>query len=44
LVGLGLVLCLGAPAQAAERAIDKSIEIAATVDEAWNAWTTRGHR
>jgi uncharacterized protein YndB with AHSA1/START domain len=40
-IGIGLVLCLGAPAHAAERAIDKSIEIAATLDEAWNAWTTR---
>ena len=27
--------------QAAERAIDKAIEIAATLDEAWAAWTTR---
>jgi uncharacterized protein YndB with AHSA1/START domain len=30
-----------APAWAAERAIDKSIEIAASLDEAWAAWTTR---
>lgn len=26
---------------AAERAIDKSVEVAATLDEAWAAWTTR---
>ena len=26
---------------ATERAIDKSIEIAATLDQAWDAWTTR---
>jgi uncharacterized protein YndB with AHSA1/START domain len=38
---IGIVLCLGAQAQAAERAIDKSIEIAATLDDAWAAWTTR---
>ena len=29
------------PAHAAERAIEKSIEIAATLDQAWEAWTTR---
>jgi uncharacterized protein YndB with AHSA1/START domain len=29
------------PAQAAERAIDKQVEIAATIDQAWDAWTTR---
>jgi uncharacterized protein YndB with AHSA1/START domain len=29
------------PVHAAERAIDKSIEIAATLDDAWDAWTTR---
>jgi uncharacterized protein YndB with AHSA1/START domain len=29
------------PAHAAERAIDKSIEIPATLDQAWEAWTTR---
>ena len=26
---------------ATERAIDKSVEIAATLDQAWDAWTTR---
>jgi uncharacterized protein YndB with AHSA1/START domain len=30
-----------APVWAAERAIDKSIEVAASLDEAWAAWTTR---
>jgi uncharacterized protein YndB with AHSA1/START domain len=29
------------PAGAAERAIEKSVEIAATIDQAWEAWTTR---
>lgn len=28
-------------AQAAERAIDKQVEIPATLDQAWDAWTTR---
>ena len=28
-------------AEAAERAIDKTIEVAATLDDAWAAWTTR---
>ena len=28
-------------AQAAERAIDKSIDVPATLDQAWDAWTTR---
>ena len=38
---LGLLAAALAPAQAAERAIDKSVEIAATLDQAWDAWTTR---
>jgi uncharacterized protein YndB with AHSA1/START domain len=38
---LCLVLSAALPAQAAERSIDKSIEVAATLDEAWDAWTTR---
>ena len=38
---LGLALALSLPAQAAERAIDKSIDVPATLDEAWAAWTTR---
>ncbi len=40
-LGLALALALSWPAQAAERAIDKSIDIPATLDEAWAAWTTR---
>ena len=28
-------------AQAAERSIDKQVEVAASVDEVWEAWTTR---
>jgi len=36
-----LVLLLAPLAQAAERAIDKSIEVTATLDQAWAAWTTR---
>jgi uncharacterized protein YndB with AHSA1/START domain len=35
------VLLLGANAGAAEKAIDKSVDIAATLDEAWASWTTR---
>jgi uncharacterized protein YndB with AHSA1/START domain len=40
---LSLVAVLSAwmSAHAAERAIDKSIEIAASLDQAWDAWTTR---
>jgi uncharacterized protein YndB with AHSA1/START domain len=37
---LAFVLLVCPPVQAAERAIDKTIEIAATLDEAWDAWTT----
>ncbi len=40
-ITLVLALALSLPAQAAERAIDKSIDIPATLDEAWAAWTTR---
>jgi uncharacterized protein YndB with AHSA1/START domain len=40
LAGLLLAACLPA-AHAAERAIDKSIEVPASLDEAWAAWTTR---
>jgi uncharacterized protein YndB with AHSA1/START domain len=36
-----LVLGAALSAHAAERAIDKSIEVPATLDEAWEAWTTR---
>lgn len=38
---LVLVALATLPAQAAERVIEKSIEIAATLDQAWEAWTTR---
>lgn len=37
---LGLALCTLA-AHAAERALDKEVVIAASVDEAWASWTTR---
>jgi uncharacterized protein YndB with AHSA1/START domain len=38
---LGLALALSMPAHAAERAIDKSIDVPATLDDTWAAWTTR---
>lgn len=42
LAGLALGLLLGtAPLQAAERAIDKEVLVAADVDAVWAAWTTR---
>lgn len=40
-ITLCLVLAFVASPHAAERAIDKSIDIAASLDEAWAAWTTR---
>ena len=37
-----LLLVLGAvAASATERAIDKQVEVTATLDQVWNAWTTR---
>ena len=39
-LGLVLVAGLGA-AQAAERAIDKEVVVNATLDQVWDAWTTR---
>ncbi len=39
--GSAIVLALALPAHAAERAIDKEIVVPATLDAAWNAWTTR---
>ena len=39
-VGLALALSLGV-AGAAERAIDKEVVVSATLDQAWEAWTTR---
>ena len=38
---LASALACAAPATAAERAIDKQIEVAASLDQAWEAWTTR---
>jgi uncharacterized protein YndB with AHSA1/START domain len=38
---LAVAFCACLPVRAAERAIDKSIEVAATLDQAWDAWTTR---
>jgi uncharacterized protein YndB with AHSA1/START domain len=35
------VLTMLMPARAAERAIDKSVEVPASLDQAWDAWTTR---
>jgi uncharacterized protein YndB with AHSA1/START domain len=36
-----LALAAQGPALAAERALDKEVVIAATLDQAWEAWTTR---
>ena len=36
-----IIACVLTPAHAAERSIDKQIEVAATLDQAWDAWTTR---
>ena len=36
-----LVLCGVWPLQAAERALDKEVVVNATLDQAWDAWTTR---
>lgn len=38
---LAVLMCAGSVAHAAERAIDKSIDVAASLDEVWQAWTTR---
>jgi uncharacterized protein YndB with AHSA1/START domain len=40
-LALSAALLAAAPAAAAERAIDKEVVIAATLDQAWDAWTTR---
>ena len=40
-LGLALLWAATSPAQAAERAIDKSIDVPATLDQTWEAWTTR---
>lgn len=36
-----LVMCGVWPLQAAERALDKEVVVNATLDQAWDAWTTR---
>jgi uncharacterized protein YndB with AHSA1/START domain len=41
ILALSLALTAGLSSRAAERAIDKSVEVAATPDQAWDAWTTR---
>jgi uncharacterized protein YndB with AHSA1/START domain len=41
IVSLLLMLACCLPASAAERSLDKQVEIAATLDQAWDAWTTR---
>jgi uncharacterized protein YndB with AHSA1/START domain len=40
-LGLASMLAVASCAYAVERAIDKSIDVPATLDEAWAAWTTR---
>lgn len=41
LAAAGLALALALPARAAERALDKTVVVAATLEQAWDAWTTR---
>jgi uncharacterized protein YndB with AHSA1/START domain len=41
LLALSLWLATGQAARAAERAIDKTVDVAATLDQTWHAWTTR---
>jgi uncharacterized protein YndB with AHSA1/START domain len=41
LLALALMLGAAAPARAAERSIDKSIDVPAGLDPVWDAWTTR---
>jgi len=41
ILAVSLALTAGLSSRAAERAIDKSVEVAATPDQAWDAWTTR---
>lgn len=40
-VALVLALLCGAPSRAAERAIDTAVVVNATLDQVWDAWTTR---
>ena len=35
------LLALATPVHAAERSVDKQVEVAATIDQVWDAWTTR---
>jgi len=41
IVVIWLMIAVAAPALATERAIDKQIEVVATLDQTWDAWTTR---
>jgi len=41
MIGLCLLLSVGASALAAERSINKEITLDATLEQAWQAWTTR---
>ena len=36
-----MLLCSSLPLRAAERALDKEVVVNATLDQAWDAWTTR---
>lgn len=40
-IAIALCAALALPAAAAERSLDKQVEINATLDQAWDAWTTR---
>lgn len=40
-VALAAAALLGMPAAAAERSLDKEVVVNATLDQAWEAWTTR---
>jgi len=41
LATLSIAACSVVSVQAAERSIDKQVEVAASMDQAWDAWTTR---
>jgi uncharacterized protein YndB with AHSA1/START domain len=41
LVSLAVVCGVALPAHGGERAIEKNVEVAASLDDAWAAWTTR---
>ena len=41
IAALLLAALVALPSHAAERAIDKEVVVAATLDQAWDAWTTR---